>query len=71
MPKVFFEKKSALLGNFHDIGTFGDMGTDMNYFVQKLKTRRRSKSRHNFKSFSILKGVLQCVELRTSPPASK
>jgi hypothetical protein len=33
LPKVFWQKK---IGN---IGTFGNMGTKINFFVQKMKKR--------------------------------
>jgi hypothetical protein len=42
-PEVFYQKFLAILEIFADISTFGDMRTEINLFVQKLKKRRRSK----------------------------
>jgi hypothetical protein len=35
----FFSKNSTILAHSAILGTFGDMGTKINFFVQKMKKR--------------------------------
>ena len=46
----FTPKISEIWGIFDDIGTGGDMKTEIKFFVRKIKTRKRSEWRHNFKN---------------------
>jgi hypothetical protein len=43
VSESFFQQNSAISGTFGDIDTFGDMGTKIYFFIQKVKTRGRSK----------------------------
>jgi hypothetical protein len=44
IAESFLPKNFDHIGKIGNIGTFGDMGTELNFFVQKMKkTRRGSK----------------------------
>ena len=43
IPESFLAKNFGDIGKFGDIAKYRDMGTKINCFVQKLKTRRCSK----------------------------
>ena len=39
MPKVLWQKNSAILAHSEILGTFGNMGTNISVFVQKIEKR--------------------------------
>ena len=76
-PKVFLQKNSAILGIFGNIGTFGDAGTEIKFFVDKLKPCKRAKWRHNLKCSSVLERFQKLYQMKwifkmsTPPNANK